>query len=93
MDCRVRPAFRAPLPAANQLRNNETAAEEQDGAIEEDFEALRITQMKARYGDVPAESNGSASEKNEDAGDILRSPLAPSRLIVVRAHQRPPMEK
>jgi hypothetical protein len=42
------------------LRDDEAATEEQDGAIEEDFEALSIAQMEARHSDVPAESNGSA---------------------------------
>jgi hypothetical protein len=58
----VRPALLAPLPAANQLRNNETAAEEQDGAIQEDFKALGVVQMESRHGDVPAEPNGGAGE-------------------------------
>jgi len=58
----VRPVFFSLRPASNQLRNDEAAAEEQDGAIEEDFEALGIAQMEARHGDVPAESNGGAGE-------------------------------
>jgi hypothetical protein len=58
----VRPVFLSLLPAANQLRNDEAAAKEQDGAVQEDFEALVIAQMEARHGDVPAESNGGAGE-------------------------------
>jgi hypothetical protein len=58
----VGPVFLSLPPAANQLCNDEAAAKEQDGAIQEDFQTLRIAQMDARHGDVPAESNGGASE-------------------------------
>jgi hypothetical protein len=44
------------------LRNNEAAAKENNGAIQEDLKALGIAQMEARHGDVPAESNGGAGE-------------------------------
>jgi hypothetical protein len=44
------------------LRNDESATKEQDGTIQEDFEALGIAQLEARHGDVPAESNGGAGE-------------------------------
>jgi hypothetical protein len=50
------------LPASNQLRNDEAAAEEQDGDIKENLEALDIAQMESRHSDVPAEPNGGAGE-------------------------------
>ena len=58
----VRPVLFSLLPATNQLRRDEAAAKEQDGAVEEDFEALGIAQMETRQGDVLAESNGGTSE-------------------------------
>jgi hypothetical protein len=61
-DCGVRPVLLSLLPAANQLRNNEAAAKEQDGARQEDFKALVIAQMEARHGDIPAESERRRSE-------------------------------
>jgi hypothetical protein len=93
LDGGARPVFLSLFPASNQLRHDESAAKEHDGAVEEDFQALVIAQMEARHSDIPAESHGSAPEQHKDAGNILRSSLAQSGLIVVRAHQRPPMEK
>jgi hypothetical protein len=58
----VRPVFFSLLPASNQLRNDEASTKEQDGTVEEDFQALVIAQMEARHGDVPAEPNGGAGE-------------------------------
>ena len=49
--------------------------------------------MKARHGNVPAERKHGTREQDQDADDILRSPLTPSRLVVVGAHTRPPIEK
>src|SRR5208337_3935521 len=54
-DCWVGPVFLSLPPAANQLCNDEAAAKEQDGAVEEDFQALVIAQMEARHSDIPAE--------------------------------------
>jgi hypothetical protein len=58
----VRPVFFSLLPAANHLRNDEAAAEEQDSDIKENLEALDIAQMESRHSDVPAEPNGGAGE-------------------------------
>jgi hypothetical protein len=44
------------------LRNDESATKEQDGAIQEDFEALGIAKVESRHGDIPTESNGGAGE-------------------------------
>jgi hypothetical protein len=89
----VRPVFLSLLPSANQLRADQAAQEEQDGTVQEHFQALGIAQMEARRSNVPAESEGSAVDQDKDASDILRPSLTPTGLIVVRDHQRPPTEK
>ena len=45
--------------------------------------------MEARHGNVPAERKHGAGEQHQDAGDILRSTLSPSGLVVVRTHRAP----
>ena len=49
--------------------------------------------METRNGNVPGKRKHCASEQHQDAGDILRSTLSPSGLIIVRTHGRTPIEK
>jgi hypothetical protein len=54
-DSGVRPVLFPLLPAPNELRDDEAAAEKQDGAVKKHFEALRIAEMETRQRNIPAE--------------------------------------
>jgi hypothetical protein len=49
------PVLLSLFPATDQLRDNETPAEKQNGAVEKYLKTLGIVQVKAGYGNVPAE--------------------------------------
>jgi hypothetical protein len=73
--------------------DDQAATEEQDGAVEENFETLIVAQVESGYGDVPKESEHGAAKQYNDTRDILRSCPPVTRLIIVSAHRLRPSEK
>src|SRR5271166_1631749 len=47
------PVLFSPFSSTNELRNDDAAAEEQDGHVQEDLQTLGVAQVKARHGNVP----------------------------------------
>jgi hypothetical protein len=88
------PVFLSLLSPANELRNDETSAEEKNGEVDEDFEALGIAKMQPGDGDIPAKRKRCATEQHEDAGKVFRSRLvSPRRWIVGWTHRCAPRVK
>ena len=87
------PVLLSLFPAADQLRDNEASAEKQNGAVDKYLKTLGVVQVKAGYGNVPAECDYGACQQHQNAGYIFGPSLTPSWLVVVRAHGRAPIEK
>jgi hypothetical protein len=52
--------------------SQQQGADDNDHAVEEEFEALVIAKVEPCHCDVPAQSNNDANTKNKDASGILR---------------------
>ena len=95
VDCngRMRPVFLALCSSAGEVGDDQAAAKEHDGAVEENFQTLIVAQMESGYGDVPEESEHGAAKQYNDTGDIFRSCPPVAGLIIVRTHRLRPSEK
>jgi hypothetical protein len=58
------PVLLSLFPPANQPRDSKPPAEEQNGAVEKHLKTLGVVQMKAGYGNVPAEREYGTREQD-----------------------------
>jgi hypothetical protein len=49
----MRPVLLALPSSASKVGYDQASAKEQNGAVEEDFQALIVAQMETGYGDIP----------------------------------------
>jgi hypothetical protein len=61
----MRPHLLALRSTADEVRKNQRNSKEADRKIEKDFKALRVSEMKARYSDVPEDHQYRTSSQDD----------------------------